>query len=217
MPRTVPSSSRRVDERRRAILDAARDLFLEKGYAATTLSDVVSRSGGSLATVYALFGNKRGLFEVILRDYANPIIEAITIADGPSDPASRLEAIGRSYLRQVLDPRVVAWWRTMCSEASRVPELRDILLSKEGGPVMTSLAAYLKAESKNGTLRIADADRAAGQFFELVRGNIYRRALIGDPTVRRPAEITAQVQAAVDVFLHGYATRTKRSSRRRQP
>jgi TetR/AcrR family transcriptional repressor of mexJK operon len=215
-----PTPSGRADRRRKAILDAAGALFLEKGYAATTLADVVARSGGSLATIYALFGNKRGLFEVILREYSNPIIESITLADGPSDPASRLSAIGRRYLQQILEPRFVAWWRTMCSEAAHIPELRQIFLSKEGGPVMQSLAAYLKAQSKAGVLDIADTERAAGQFFELVRGRLYRRALVGDTSARHPAEIDAQVRSAVDVFLHGYAAdparARRRSSQRRQ-
>ena len=214
--RTPPpaTASGRSDRRRRAILDAARDLFFEKGYAATTLADVVARAGGSLATIYALFGNKRGLFEVVIREHANPIIESITLAEGPTDPASRLTTIGRRYLQQVLQPRFVAWWRTMCSEAVHTPELREIILSKESGPVMQSLSAYLKSQSRAGTLDIEDTERAAGQFFELVRGRLYRRALVGDTTVARPGEVDAQVKAAVRVFLHGYAVDSRRTSRR---
>ncbi len=224
MPRRTPrpptrnrTSSARTDLRRQSILDAARDLFLENGYAATTLADVVARSGGSLATIYALFGNKRGLFEVVLREHAHSIIESITVGDGSSDPEERLVAIGQRYLEQVLDPRFLAWWRTMCVEASHVPELRDILLSKEGGPVLQSLAAYLKAQTKAGNLAIDDPERAAGQFFELLRGRVYRRALVGDAGARRPSEIRAQVTAAVHVFLYGYATDSRRARTRRSP
>lgn len=218
MPRRPASPdprSERTDRRRRAILAAASDLFLEKGYAATTLADVVARSGGSLATIYALFGNKRGLFEVVLREHAGPIIDSITVADGARDAEARLLAIGRLYLRRILDPRFIAWWRIMCTEAPHTAELRDIFLSREGGPVHQSLAAYLKSQSKAGALDITDPERAAGQFFELVRGRLYRRALVGDPTVRRPAEVNAQVEAAVRVFLHGYAVVSPRARRRR--
>jgi TetR/AcrR family transcriptional regulator, mexJK operon transcriptional repressor len=214
-PRSAPSG--RADKRRRAILDAARDLFLEKGYTATTLADVVARSGGSLATIYELFGNKRGLFEVVIREHANPIIESITLADGPSDPEVRLTEIGRRYLQRVLDPRLVAWWRTMFSEAAGNAELRNIFLSKAGGPVVHSLAIYLKAQTEAGTLDIADTERAAGQFFELVRGHLHRRALVGDTGVRRPTEIDAQVRAAVHVFLHGYTAHPRRARARRSP
>ena len=45
-------------DRRKAILAAARDVFLERGYANSSIDAVVERSGGSKATVYQLFGNK---------------------------------------------------------------------------------------------------------------------------------------------------------------
>ena len=50
----------RLDRRKRAIIDAARALFVEQGYERTTLKDIVDRAGGSLATVYKVFGNKDG-------------------------------------------------------------------------------------------------------------------------------------------------------------
>ena len=53
----------RLDQRRRAILASARALFVEQGYEKTTLGEIVERAGGSLATVYKLFGNKDGLLE----------------------------------------------------------------------------------------------------------------------------------------------------------
>ena len=217
--RTAPAKapSGRADKRRRAILDAARDLFLEKGYVATTLVDVVARSGGSLATIYELFGNKRGLFEIVLLEHANPVIESITLADGPRDPEARLTLIARRYLEKVLDPRIVAWWRTMMAEAAYTPELRDIFLSKEGGAVVTSLAHYLQAQTKAGSLHIADEERAAAQFFELVRGGLHRRALVGDTTMPSAGEIDAQVRAAVHVFLNGYAAGSRRTPSRRSP
>lgn len=48
----------RLEERRSALLTAAQNLFLEQGYERTTLGDVVARAGGSLATLYKLFGDK---------------------------------------------------------------------------------------------------------------------------------------------------------------
>src|SRR5262245_3793367 len=57
---TFPS---RGEARRQAMLQAAGELFLEHGFEGTSVSDVVKRSGGSLATLYAWFGSKEGLFE----------------------------------------------------------------------------------------------------------------------------------------------------------
>lgn len=53
------------ERRQSAILDAAESLFLEQGYDRTSLAEIVKRSGGSLATLYELFGNKQGLLHAI--------------------------------------------------------------------------------------------------------------------------------------------------------
>ena len=44
------------------ILDVALELFLAKGYEATSLSDIIELSGGSLSSVYKYFDNKESLF-----------------------------------------------------------------------------------------------------------------------------------------------------------
>lgn len=53
---------------RRTILEAARELFLERGYGATKLQDIADRSGYAVQTIYFLFGNKRTLLKE-LGDY----------------------------------------------------------------------------------------------------------------------------------------------------
>src|SRR3546814_14932985 len=53
------------ERRQSAILDAAESLFLEQGYERTSLAEIVKRSGGSLATLYELFGKKQGLVPAI--------------------------------------------------------------------------------------------------------------------------------------------------------
>src|SRR3546814_3108340 len=57
-----PVATRRQD-RRKAILDAAESLFLDQGFDRVSLAAVVGQSGGSLATLYELFGNKQGRSE----------------------------------------------------------------------------------------------------------------------------------------------------------
>ncbi|MGS2749792.1 TetR/AcrR family transcriptional regulator [Bacillus zanthoxyli] len=51
------------------VLDAAMQLFWEKGYEATSLSDLTSRMGIQRPSIYSTFGDKKELFEVALRRY----------------------------------------------------------------------------------------------------------------------------------------------------
>lgn len=195
--------SDRATARRQAIIAAGRELFLERGYAATTCADVVARSGGSLATIYSLFGTKRGLFEAILRDHADAVMRPLCVEGLSSDPEQGLCAVGRRYLAVVLEPSVVAWWRALCAEAPHAPELREVFLTEEGGPIQQALAAYLSENVEKGLLEIAEPVRAAGQFLALLRGHLHNRALAGDPTPATPQEIEEQVLSAVQIFIHG--------------
>ena len=54
---------------RRAVLDAARDLFVAKGYAATTLEEIATRAGVSKPTVFSAVGNKQAVLKQV-RDIA---------------------------------------------------------------------------------------------------------------------------------------------------
>src|SRR3546814_14641572 len=63
----VPSlPDTRRENRRRAILSAAESMFLEEGFERVSLGAIVRRSGGSLATVYDMFGNKQGLLRAVV-------------------------------------------------------------------------------------------------------------------------------------------------------
>ncbi len=61
-------SSRRLEmakQNRLAILDAARQLFVDRGYAATTIGQIASAAGVSVETVYKAFGNKAAVAKAV--------------------------------------------------------------------------------------------------------------------------------------------------------
>ncbi|GAA0848681.1 TetR/AcrR family transcriptional repressor of nem operon [Paenibacillus sp. LBL] len=58
---------REFDEEK--VLDSAMQLFWEKGYEATSLSDLTSRMGIQRPSIYSAFGGKKELFETALRKY----------------------------------------------------------------------------------------------------------------------------------------------------
>jgi AcrR family transcriptional regulator len=96
-PRSYDSSRRREQARvtRRAILSAARELFLDRGYVATTMDSIATRAEVSPETVYAAFKNKRSLLSELID---------ISIA-GDDAPVSILERGWVQELRDEPDPR----------------------------------------------------------------------------------------------------------------
>ena len=62
----IPRSGSRGQARCRALLDAAAALFVERGFALTSLSDIVEKAGGSRNTLYGHFGGKECLFRAMV-------------------------------------------------------------------------------------------------------------------------------------------------------
>src|SRR6201996_3357841 len=58
----------RGDAKRRAILDVASEVFLAQGYAATSMSEIAARVGGSKGTLYNYFRSKEELFSAFIAD-----------------------------------------------------------------------------------------------------------------------------------------------------
>src|SRR5262245_39260887 len=87
-----------LPERRQALLEAARAVFLEKGYANATIDAVVERAGGSKATVYGLFENKEGLLAALVAEAAEELSALVkpSALDGKID--EYLRDFGRHYL-----------------------------------------------------------------------------------------------------------------------
>ena len=74
-----PLRADQAEQTRRRVVDAAFELFVERGYARTTLAAVAERAALSTETIYSTFGGKRGLLESV-------ILSAITGEDDPPTP-----------------------------------------------------------------------------------------------------------------------------------
>jgi TetR/AcrR family transcriptional regulator, regulator of autoinduction and epiphytic fitness len=80
---------------RRAILDAAAQLFVDPGYAATPLTAVASAAGVAVQTVYKVFGSKKGLLSALVDvtvagdDDPLPLAERQFVADIAALPDAR--------------------------------------------------------------------------------------------------------------------------------
>lgn len=58
--------TQKTKDRYELIISAGLELFLKNGFTNTSLNDIINKSGGSLSTIYKLFGSKEGLFKAII-------------------------------------------------------------------------------------------------------------------------------------------------------
>jgi AcrR family transcriptional regulator len=203
-------ASVRGEVRRQAMLEAARELFLERGFAQTSVADVVRRSGGSLATLYGWFGSKEGLFEAIIAEITNQMLAPLQAPELTSrDLAGGLEAFGQRFLDLMVSPDAIRWHRLCVNEGATTPALREAMVRTGPGRVHERLAEYLTQQAAAGRLRLPPepeaARRAAQHFLALVKSESYFALICGEPVVATREKLAAEARRAVAVFLHGYA------------
>src|SRR5437879_3619223 len=115
-----------AEVRSQAIIAAARDVFLERGYADASVDTIVERAGGSKATVYTLFGNKEGLFEAVITQGCGLFAALVSAIRAGASLDENLRRIARAYLDILFDPKRLALFRLVAGESGRQPEIRDI-------------------------------------------------------------------------------------------
>lgn len=203
----VDASPTRGVRRRAAILKAATEVFLEHGYDGARVEEVIHRSGGSLATVYAQFGGKQGLFAAIIAEICQELVASLPTLDdpGPETPEDVLFAFASTYLGLLLTPTSLALYRVVISESARCPELGQAVFEAGPSTAAERLADYLCCEARKGALVVPDPGLAARQFLEMVKGDLHFRALLGSGPAPTIEEIDTCVRTATRLFLNGTA------------
>lgn len=105
--------TRRGIERRLALLLSATELFLEKGYDAVSLDDIVNHAGGSKTSIYKYFGNKDGLFTAICDYRREMFFKDICIAFQPEQTSLKdylIQTLIRFY-KHIIQPEHIAFLR----------------------------------------------------------------------------------------------------------
>lgn len=162
---------RQALQTRRLISEAARDLFLERGYAATTMDAIAGEAGVAVSTVYAIFKNKRAILREIRmawhdRTRAREIYEE---ARDQPDPERRLGIVARANRRQwELGASLVAIYQgAAAADREASAELEEALRGRREG--LDRVVEGMKDALRPGL----DVDRAAAILRALCRAEIY--------------------------------------------
>ncbi len=158
-----PPEQARTRLARAAVIEAARTLFLSRGYAATTVEAISDEAGVPEPTVYRLFASKLGILKSLLDvsiagdDEAVPLPRRASIADvfGHPDPSGRID--GFAGLVTAINNRVGPIYRILVSASGADPQAAELLddlarQRREGQlALVRSLATSLRTDVTKGT------------------------------------------------------------------
>lgn len=179
-------------------------MFLDVGFAATSIEHVASAAGVSKVTVYNHFTDKRGLFVAAVERECEKMRGHFCIEQMPdASLRDRLTAIGEAMHAFLSRPEMVQFERRIAAETEHDPELGAAFLANGPNRMRAAFARLLAAMDAAGEVRIDDPQLAAEQFASMCKGfgDLERR--FGAP--RDPAQDRARIDAAVEVFCRAYA------------
>lgn len=195
-------------EKRAAILEAAKTLFLAHGFDGVSMDAIAAQAGVSKLTVYSHFKDKDTLFSETVRAKCEEQLPAALFTVDLTGPLRKqLRSIAKGFFGLTVSDEAISMTRMMHARARDDAKLP--LLFWEAGPqrIIHAMAEFLEAEVTAGQLDIPDLYRAASQFIYLLKGEPHARMMCGICGPLTAQEIEAHVDATVDLFLRAYAPR----------
>lgn len=155
-----PKRERRKEARPGELLEAALDLFVEKGYAATRAEEVAARAGVSKGTLFLYFGSKEELFKAVVRE------NVVRHQTEGAEEVARFEGTSAQLLTYLM----LEWWRRygatkasgisklLMSEASNFPDLARFFQEEVVAPGHAMIRSVLQRGIAQGEFRPVDVD-----------------------------------------------------------
>jgi AcrR family transcriptional regulator len=195
----------RSDEETRAlILEAARHEFAHAGYAATSMENVARRGGVSTKTLYRLLPNKAALFEAMVTDRIENFLSIVRLraCDGSDVEAALTEAL-TVCAELMLDGEVIALQRLIIADSDKFPEVAETFFTKAITRTQDALASWLRAQQTRGTIRLDDADTAAGMLLGMLAFQPQRSVMFGHRPAPTKDEREQRAERCAKLFLQG--------------
>lgn len=197
-----------ADKRRDALLHAAAEVFLEQGFEAAKINDIIARAGGSKRAIYTEFGGKDELFLALIKEKADSLVSPLIPApDSQEDLRNVLLRFAEHMLQLILAPEGIGIMQCVMAASGRFPELARIYFASGPGRATDELAHVLERARKNAELTLTDSRLAAEAFMGMLRGNVHLETLLRVRPLPDECELKRIAEVTVDIFLNGMRPR----------
>jgi AcrR family transcriptional regulator len=199
-----PKFRRRAAARPDEVLDAALDLFIEKGFAATRVEDIARRAGLSKGAIYLYFPSKEAILEGLVRRSIVPIADgaAAALVDFVGGPREAIMMLFGLLSARLADPRVIAVPKLIIREVGAFPELaamyrREVI--ERGLPI---LKAVIRRGIDSGLFRPVDPELAVRSLIGPIGMHLILAEIFGI-VPEGGLNLTGLIETHVDILYHG--------------
>jgi TetR/AcrR family transcriptional regulator of autoinduction and epiphytic fitness len=198
------------------ILDAAKRLFLAKGFGGVNLDRVAQAANVSRQTLYNRFGSKEAIFRAMVERHWSIFDdqELFSSLSGSqlAEPGEILRRFARTTLRFISEREQVAFTRLVIAEARHLPWIAEDFYRLGKEPLLEAFAACLKRLSHEKKLKCPHPEIAARQFFGLINEfTVWPKVMaIGSAALKIPSDDVV-IDEAIKMFLSRYGVLVKPS------
>ena len=154
LPLSKPNRAERAAERRQAIIEAAMEEFISRGFAATRLDDIAKRAGVAKGTIYLHFKDKESMFEELIRTAIVPLLGRI---QGPPPAGGTVrdlvEAFAFAFIKEVATTRRGDIVRLIVAEGPRFPAIADFYYREVVSKGLAGMRAMIELGIARGEIR----------------------------------------------------------------
>ncbi len=204
-----PLRQRRKQDRPQELLNAALELFAQKGFSATRSEEVASRAGVSKGTLYLYFPSKEELFKAVVRTNISALIaEGQQIADqfeGPS--AQLLRLLMHTWWQRVGDTPAGGIFKIIIAEVRNFPELAQFYTDEVVLPAHRLIAGTLQRGIDRGEFRPVPLHEATHTLIApLLFQALHKHSIGACPVLGPDMNPTLLLDTQIDLMLHGLQT-----------
>jgi len=152
---TAPSNrAERAAERRAAIVEAAMEEFIARGFAATRLDDIAKRAGVAKGTIYLHFKDKESMFEELIRTAIVPLVGRL--AGPPAAGGSirdMIETVALTFIQEIVTTPRADIVRLIIAEGPRFPAIADFYYREVISRGLAGMQALIELAIARGEIR----------------------------------------------------------------
>ena len=149
-----PNRAERAAERRQAIIEAALDEFIARGFTATRLDDIAKRAGVAKGTIYLHFKDKESMFEELIRTAIVPLVGRMQ-APPPIGGSVRdaIEGFAQNFIQEIASTRRGDIVRLIVAEGPRFPAIADFYYREVVSRGLAGMRALIELGIARGEIK----------------------------------------------------------------
>jgi AcrR family transcriptional regulator len=200
----APKFRRRKTARPAEIVEAALDVFAEKGFAAARLDDIALRAGVSKGALYLYFETKEDLFRAVVRTAVTPNIDAIkVVAEAFNGPFAELAPMILARAARILAAnRLGAVVKMVVGESRNFPDLARIWHDDVVAVMLDLMTGFITRAQASGEVAPGDPRLHAFSLAGPMIMAVLYREVFGDAVTDAP-DLAALATQHGRTVLHG--------------